>query len=239
MRYAELIDAIRVQGAALRESALRAGPDVPVATCPDWRVHDLIAHLGGVHDFILQATRGEQPTFERSSGSWTDVVDRWDRVFGALLQRMSNAHADEQVWTPPGTPPVLRSWARRAAHETAIHRLDADSAVKDLKTLVFGTEFAADGIDEFLGTLLPATSARRPSTVAGTVLYHAADAGRVWQLRLDVGKPVVMTEPTGSGVDADVSVVGTADAVYRAVWGRPSTAVVTGDRSILAAFTPP
>ncbi|QUQ70419.1 maleylpyruvate isomerase family mycothiol-dependent enzyme [Kutzneria sp. CA-103260] len=236
MRYAELIDALREQGAALRESAVQAGPDIPVATCPDWRVHDLIAHLGAVHDFILQATRGEQPTFERSSGSWTDVVDRWDRVFRALLQHMSNAHADEQVWAPPGLPPVMRSLARRAAHETAIHRLDADSAVKDLKTLVFSTEFAADGTDEFLGGMLPA---RGPSTVAGTVLYHAADAGRVWQLRLDVGKPVVTTEPTDSGVDADLTIVGTADAVYRSVWGRPSTAVVTGDRSILAAFKSP
>ncbi len=237
MRYAELVDAIRAQGAALRESAIQAGPDIPVATCPDWRVHDLIAHIGGVHAFILQATHGDQPKFARSSGSWTDVVDHWDRVFGALLTRMSNAHADEQVWTPPGTPPVLRSLARRAAHETAIHRLDADSAVKDLKTLVFGTEFAADGIDEFLGTLLPAITARRPPMVAGTILYHAADAGRIWQLRLDVGKPVVTTEPTDSGVDADLTVVGTADAVYRSVWGRPSTAVVTGDRSILTAVT--
>jgi uncharacterized protein (TIGR03083 family) len=239
VRYAELVDAIRVQGAALRESAVQAGPDLPVATCPDWRVHDLIAHLGGVHDFILQATHGEQPVFDSSSGSWADVLDRWDRVFRALVQRMSNAHADEQVWAPPGTPPVLRSWARRAAHETAIHRLDADSAVKDLKTLVFGTEFAADGIDEFLGTLLPGTSAGRPPTTAGTVLYHAADAGCVWQLRLDVGQPMVTTELTDSGVDADVNVVGTADAVYRAVWGRPSTAVVTGDRSILAAVALP
>ena len=236
MRYAELVEGIRVQGAALRESAVLAGPDIPLDTCPDWRVHDLVGHLGGVYDAMLQATHGRPPKFEPSSGSWSEVLDRWDRAWQALLARMSNGDPDEHVWSPPGRPPVLRSWARRAAHETAIHRLDADTAVKDLPTLVFGTEFAADGIDEFLGTLLPAI---RPSTVAGTVLYHAADAGRVWQVRLEASEPAITTEPTDSGVDTDLSVVGTADAVYRSVWGRPSTAVITGDRSILAAVTPP
>ena len=234
MRYAELINAVRVQGAALRESAVKAGPDIPLHTCPDWHVHDLIAHLASVNDFMLQATLGGQPVFEPYSGSWADVLDRWDRVFDALLLRLDNGDPDEPVRALPGMPPVLRAWARRLAHETAIHRLDADSVVKDLPTLVFGTEFAADGIDEFLGTFL-----RRPALVAGTVLYHAADAGQVWQVRLDVGEPPVVSEPSGSGVDVDLSVVGTADAVYRSVWRRPSTAVVTGDRSILASVTPP
>jgi uncharacterized protein (TIGR03083 family) len=222
VHYAELVEAARVQGGALRESAVQAGPDLPIATCPGWRMYDLVAHLGGVHATILQAVAGESPKFERPSGSWTDVLERWDHVFAALLGRLTDGD------------PALRPWARRTAHETAIHRLDADSAVKDLPTLVYDTEFAADGIDEFLG-LLPA----RPSPVAGTLLYHAADAGRAWQVRLEVGQPPVTTEPSGSGVDFDVSVVGTADAVYRSVWGRPSTAVVTGDRSILAAVAAP
>jgi uncharacterized protein (TIGR03083 family) len=236
VRYAELIDAARRQGAALLESAVKAGPAVPVTSGPDWTVLDLIAHLGGVHGFVLRTVRGEQATFEPSSGSWPDQLDRWNQVFDALLAHLDQAGPDERVWTPPGFAPVMRSWARRVAHETAIHRLDADSAVKDLPTLVYGTEFAADGIDEFLTTLLPS---RPPALVTGTVVYHAADAGRVWQVRLEVGRPPVTTEPTGSAVDPDVSVVGTADAVYRSVWGRPSTAVVTGDRSVLAAVAAP
>jgi hypothetical protein len=229
MRYAELIDAVRVQGTALRESVGRAAPDIPLYTCPG-TVRDLLANLGAWYGSVLSVTGGERPKIEPSSGSWADNLRHWDQVFAALLAYLDNV--DLERGEP--TQPSVRQWARRVAHETAIRRLDADSVVKDLPTLVFGTEFAADGIDEFLSTM-----SRRPASVAGTVLYHAADAGRVWQVRLDVGEPPVTMEPIGSGVDVDLSVVGTADAVYRSVWGRPSTAVVTGDRSLLAAVTPP
>jgi hypothetical protein len=34
-------------------------------------------------------------------------------------------------------------------------------------------------------------------------------------------------------------VVGTADAVYRAVWGRPSTAVVSGDHELVNTLRTP
>jgi uncharacterized protein (TIGR03083 family) len=238
VRYAELIDAFQAQSTAFRESAVKAGPDIPVATCPEWRMHDLVVHVVGVYDFILRATEGEQAKFERSSGSWADLLDQLDEVVPRLLQRLRDGDPAQQLWTSRGKPTDLGSMARRLAHETAIHRLDADSAVKDLPTLVYGTDFAADGIDEFVTAMLPAITERRPPTIAGTVLYHAADAGRIWQVQVDIGTPVGPTEP-GAAVNVDVSVVGTADAVYRSVWGRPSTAVVTGDRSVLAPLTPP
>lgn len=240
MDFVELIAAAREQGAALRESVVKAGPDVPVLTCPDWRVHDLVAHLGGVHDFVLQAVTGDPrtpPSFTTSSGTWAEVLSRWDRTFETLLERFSTADPQTPTWAPPDMPAVVRTWTRRVAHETAIHRLDADSTVRDLPTLVFGTELAADGIDEFLGTMLPTFG--REITITGTALFHAADAGRAWQVTLEAGQPLVVTKPTGSGVDANVSVVGTADAVYRAVWGRPSTAVVSGDRELLGVLAPP
>jgi hypothetical protein len=40
-------------------------------------------------------------------------------------------------------------------------------------------------------------------------------------------------------IDTDASIVGTADAVYRAAWKRPSTAVVNGDRTLVAALSTP
>ncbi|MFC0439556.1 maleylpyruvate isomerase N-terminal domain-containing protein [Kutzneria buriramensis] len=238
MHYAELTDAFHAQSTAFRESAIQAGPDIPIATCPDWRMEDLVVHVVGVYDFILRAMEGEQAKFERSSGSWPELLAHLEDVVPTLLQRLRDGDPDQQVWTSRDKPTDLRSMARRLAHETAIHRLDADSAVKDLPTLVYGTEFAADGVDEFVNAMLPAITERRPPTVAGTVLYHAADAGQIWQVQVDIGTPVAPTEP-GAAVNADVSVVGTADAVYRSVWGRPSTAVVSGDRSVLAALTPP
>ncbi|MGH3991485.1 MAG: hypothetical protein ACRDSN_03365, partial [Pseudonocardiaceae bacterium] len=71
------------------------------------------------------------------------------------------------------------------------------------------------------------------SELAGTVLYHAADAGRAWAVRLVPGQlpqtvPEAVTEP-------GASVVGLADAVYRAAWGRPSGALISGDSALVDA----
>jgi phenolic acid decarboxylase len=38
-----------------------------------------------------------------------------------------------------------------------------------------------------------------------------------------------------SATEPDASVVGLADAVYRAAWGRPSGATVTGDPALVRA----
>src|SRR6204780_1534249 len=45
-------------------------------------------------------------------------------------------------------PSPLAFWARRQAHEPAIHRADAESAAGDVTP--FPAVFAADGIDELL-----------------------------------------------------------------------------------------
>ena len=65
------------------------------------------------------------------------------------------------------------------------------------------------------------------------MLYHAADAGRAWTVRLVAGQ-LPQTAPE-SVAEPDASVVGLADAVYRAAWGRPSGATVTGDPALVQA----
>ena len=48
---------------------------------------------------------------------------------------------------------VAQVWARRQAHETAIHRYDAESASGDVNG--FDLDFAVDGIDEILVGFAP------------------------------------------------------------------------------------
>lgn len=148
------------------------------------------------------------------------------------------AGPDAPAWLPfPGYAKTTGSWARRQAHEGAIHRLDADTANGD-GTPLFDPAFAADGVDEMLTALLPF----RPwtdSAATGSVLVHAADAGRVWMLELREGVPPVVADGTSATFDADVTVAGTADAVYRRIWGRPSDASVIGDVSLLEPLAAP
>jgi uncharacterized protein (TIGR03083 family) len=224
---------------------VRAGPRAPVPTCPEWTVTDLIRHLAGVYAWALDAIDGgdteHAPEFTLGPADWAEALAWWDDRFGVLTTTLAESDPDAPTWTFPGMPRSLRFWSRRQAHETAIHRLDADAALTGgtLPTLVFDTYMAADGIDEYLSVLAPSLGKRRPSEVTGKVLYHAADAGRAWEITLEAGKPPVTGPPTGSATDVGVTVAGTADAVYRAVWGRQSTAVVIGDASLLVALAAP
>jgi hypothetical protein len=58
-------------------------------------------------------------------------------------------------------------------------------------------------------------------------------------VRLRGNDPLEVGPAGHPAIDADASVVGTADAVYRAVWGRPSHALKGGDLTLIAALRAP
>lgn len=149
-----------------------------------------MAHLAFVHGFAvgLAVNRPSKPT---PPAGWDDVLGWWDGQRLALREALSQN---------PGTP-----WARRMAHETAIHRLDAESALENPPKTWFSPEFANDGIDEFLAFLVP----------------HRG---------LTIGLRVTTPERTWTAGTPETEVSGAADDVYRALYGRPNHATVTGDR---------
>jgi uncharacterized protein (TIGR03083 family) len=231
------LDHVREQAAALRAAAVKAGPGTDVPTCPDWNVHRLVRHIARVHASVVLsldiAPGGERPRPERPPEDWDALLAFWDDTLDAMLSKLTTGGPSSPAWAFAGDG-TAAFWARRQAHETAIHRLDAEHAAHDtVEHLIFDPEFAADGADEVLAIMI----ARFPTETAGTVLVHAADAGRAWLVTLTDGTPPAIGPATD--LDADASVVGTADAVYRALWKRPSTAVVTGDRSLVAALHTP
>ncbi|CAM06143.1 uncharacterized protein (TIGR03083 family) [Saccharopolyspora erythraea NRRL 2338] len=232
---ASLRDALEEQASAFRTAAVDAGPDAPVPTCPGWDVTRLVRHLARVYAMANLALElgpsDERPAPQSVPEDFDAAFDFWNQQLVEFTTALSTADPDRPVWSffPGGTP---SSWTRRMAHETAIHRLDAEHACGEhVQELLFDPEFAADGIDELLSLLLPLGdwSAKEHS---GRVLYHAADAGRAWLVTYRPGAAPDIGSPHDSALDAtevDATVAGTADAVYRKVWGRPSHASVTGD----------
>ncbi|WP_394615137.1 maleylpyruvate isomerase N-terminal domain-containing protein [Lentzea sp. JNUCC 0626] len=240
----DFVAQVETQASSMRSAVVQAGPDAPVPSCPEWTVRDLVRHQAEVHTWAAEAlvtTPGNgRPKWPHAPEGFDEALSWWETGLSLLLDRLRETPADRPAWTFQG-PMLAGFWARRQAHETSIHRLDAELATgRDLPALTFDPEFAADGVDEYLTVLV----GRRielgfPVTGTGRLLVHAADAGRTWEVRLTENEPLVVSAPQDSAFEEDATLAGTADALYRHLYGRPSHAIVTGDESLLAALPRP
>lgn len=250
MDFASYVDELTEQNAAMRAAVVAAGPGAPVPTCPEWTVERLVRHLAKVQSWVMTALvtapDAGRPAPGQPPRDWDGLLAYWDGQSAGLTGRLRERGPDAPAWVFTSAAPATSAfWARRQAHEVAIHRLDAEHAVAGsaaldaVPTLVFGQELAEDGIDEALHVAITNRWLREPVDVTGSVLFHAADAGRAWLVRLRPGQPLDIGPATEPAIDAGATVAGTADAVYRAVWGRPSTAVTGGDRALIDALRAP
>lgn len=226
--------ALKEQAAAFRTAVVAAGPDAAVAHCPGWDGRKLLRHLARVYAMALLhlelAPGADHPRPPAPPEEFDAALTWFDERLDELTTELSTSDQQRPVaaFFPGGTP---ESWARRMVHETAIHRLDAAQAAGAAHDLLFDPALAADGIDEMLTVMAPLRD-WSAADHEGRVLYHAADAGRAWLVRLQPGKPPQTGAPADSALgrdEVDATVAGTADALYRRVWGRPSSAVVTGN----------
>jgi hypothetical protein len=114
------------------------------------------------------------------------------------------------------------------AHETAVHRVDVESASNDVTPVV--DDLAIDGIDELV-TLLPVWEAEEApvETAAGTVAVRTLD--HMWRLTLGPGPTRVEQGPGHS----DAVVSGEPSELALWLWGRrPDTAVLhDGDQELV------
>jgi uncharacterized protein (TIGR03083 family) len=234
--------AIRTDAATLASAAVTAGPDAVVPTCPEWVVRDLVRHLGGVHRWATSIVA--TPRTEPWNVDLPEVVGTWpdDDALAAWLQDGADALAGAletadpalQCWTFLKATSPLAMWARRQAHETAIHRVDAESALGASGT-PFEPSFGADGVDELLVCFVPRRNTKLTSPEPQVLRVVAVDADGDWDLVVDAERAT--TVPGGTNL-ADATVRGEASDLYQALWNRPVSAPldVTGDPDLVALF---
>jgi uncharacterized protein (TIGR03083 family) len=245
MEFERYLTEIDAQADAALAKAAELGPAQRVPSCPQWTVQDLLAHLARVHRWALGALDtppdGKPPALPEGPADYVALLDWAAEGARALIAALRAKGPDHPCWVFRGSgAPTASFWARRQAHETAIHRLDVELVSGTAPPLLFDPEFAADGVDELLVALMPAFTRRRgPVSVDGRVLVHAADAGRAWLIRLRKDSPLEIGPVDSAAVDVDAGIAGTADAVYRAVWGRESHAAITGDPGLLVPIAAP
>lgn len=234
METAEFIESLDRQGQLLAAAAEQAGPDAPVPTCPGWQVQDLLRHTGAVHRWATTyITAGHKEGRPRGSEPDLDggALLQWFREGHSLLVAALNAAPkDLECFAFLPAPSPLAFWARRQAHETAIHRVDAESALGAGLSAMSG-EFAADGVDELLRGFHARDRSRVRTDAPRVLRVRATDSGDVWTIRLSDDPP--RTERTDEG-PADCEVRGPAEQLYPALWNRlPISALtVSGDDAL-------
>ncbi|HEY3485956.1 MAG TPA: maleylpyruvate isomerase N-terminal domain-containing protein, partial [Ilumatobacteraceae bacterium] len=150
--------AVEESGTRLVELATEAGLDAKVPTCPAWDVRALLAHQAMVHRWATAHVRGDDPgalPAQTTLRKRDDLPEFYREGLGALLDALRTAPADLRAMRfLNDAPPPREFWARRQAHETTIHMVDALAATLGRFPIADEADLdptvAADGIDELL-----------------------------------------------------------------------------------------
>ncbi|KNB50561.1 maleylpyruvate isomerase family mycothiol-dependent enzyme [Streptomyces caatingaensis] len=199
-----------------------AATSTPVPTCPGWNLGNLLRHLAGTHTWSARVVtaRSSEPV---PHDEVDDVAGPDDEDPAALASRCAAAARrlaaalrstgpDVPLWTagPGGTAAF---WARRMAHETAVHRADAAFAAGAPYAL--DRWAAVDALDEWIGfSVSPeAPSLRGP----GRTLHFSVGDGAEWFVDLSADPPAWRR----GGGSAAVDVRGSATDLLLSMYGRP------------------
>ena len=229
-------------GAALGEAAAAAGLEAKVPTCPAWNVTKLVLHQGMVHRWAAANLRGERnhdSAASRAEGkAAASLLDWYTHGLAALVDtvRATPEDAKAPVFLRDAPPP-RRFWARRQAHETTIHSVDAIAARlgrwPTAADLAIDPVLAADGIDELLMGFITRGKRRLHAAEPYRLLVRTDDTGHAWTLRLSDG-PILATP--GAIERPEVVFSGTAVQLYVSLWNRADAITINGRSDLLGQW---
>lgn len=231
LNFDELVDVLTTESSRLLDEAQRVLPSDPVPTCPGWTVQDLLLHLGGVHRWAAtivdnclteNLSADEEASVMAGPAGATELTGWFKEGAGRLAGSLQSAPEDLRAFVFLKNAPAPRLfWARREAHETTIHRVDALASrlgrIPSTNEAGITAEVALDGIDELLTGFVPRRSSRLRTDEPFSVTIAPTDADVAWTVAVSDQPPVVTraADPQAQGV-----VSGTASALYLGLWNR-------------------
>ncbi len=231
---------LREEAAAFQLAVAEAELDSAVPSCPGWTIADLVAHLGGLYGQVrAHVGRGvaTAPELERPTPpAGVDLVDWWNQQYTELLALLEQLDPDLPAWNWAPASKTVSFWSRRMAHETAVHRWDAQFATINAEPIE--TKLALDGIAEVLDTWLPAGRGKGQTGLTGIVGLVATDAGHEFFVRQRAeGGIAVLDTDTLLDDDPQERVVasGSASDILLMLYGRVDVDVleIAGDVRLL------
>jgi uncharacterized protein (TIGR03083 family) len=232
--YSELVTAVRREGEGIH-SAASLGIDADVPTCEAWSMDDLVRHVARIYLRVTQllTTRAIEDPGAKPELPDGDVLDIFSHALDDVVAALQDADAETPVWNWSDQPDLAKFWARRMAHESSVHRFDAQAAHGMMQPI--DAELAGDGLDELIDVIAPRLYVRDNVTgPTGTIALDSSDNG-TWCLELEphgLKRLDVLTEPS-------VTVRGTTSVLLLASYGRaPWTSLdVDGDTDLLTAWS--
>ncbi|MBT2212625.1 maleylpyruvate isomerase family mycothiol-dependent enzyme [Actinomadura sp. NEAU-AAG7] len=166
---ARLAEGLRAHTAALAEAVTGADPAAPVPTCPEWRLRDLVGHVGQAHRWTTALVRtGAADAVPDPADADPGPPEVWRGWLNEGAEDLAKAAEDvgpETVVRAFVGPLPVAFWLRRMAHETAVHH--ADAALATGAAFTIAPDLASDAIREALEFMAsPVAEDLRPGLAA-------------------------------------------------------------------------
>jgi uncharacterized protein (TIGR03083 family) len=225
----------------LRAAIAGAERTAKVPCCPDWTADQLAHHVAQTYLHKVECIRlGSFPEDWPPRDLDPDPVGVLDEQYAALTASFDAHEAADPAATWHEPDRTVGFWIRRMAHETVIHRVDAEQ-VAGLELAPIEEDIALDGIDEFLRLFIGYFSTRYPEEY-GSALREpdrrplaVSAGGRRWTLTTSESG-VEVEEGAAAAASAAVTVSGQPSQVLLWLWARTGDGAVRieGDEQALA-----
>jgi len=201
-------------------------PDVPVdvPSCPGWTTDDLAKHMALVYlgqAFVVETgSQAENKEHLAPYPRTEDFLEFMGWGFEAITNALDINRAERQTWSWHHIDNTVDFWFRRMAHETVIHRIDAEQAGGNVTAI--DQALALDGVDEVLDFLpLLGSWPEAPNVEFGIVSIsaHTSTSKKHWILDFTSEKASV-TAANQADPKARLSISGDAEAMDLYLWGR-------------------
>lgn len=201
-------------------------PNEPVAvpSCPGWSTNDLAKHMG--HVFLGQAyvvetgVKAEAKEHLAPYPRTENVLEFMGWGFVAIVKALDLARPERKTWSWHHSDNTVDFWFRRMAHETVIHRVDAEIACDSVTTIP--EDLAHDGVDEVLDFLpLLGSWESAPNQAFGIVSISALGSKQDthWEIKFTADKATVVKAESVNPL-ARLKISGTPEAMDLYLWGR-------------------
>jgi len=232
------LDVVQEAGDALARRAADLG--APVLTCPTWSTADLLAHQGMVHRWAAANLRLDETPVPSTDEILRTVpaeqlIDWFSEGLRQLATTLGTVHPDVPALVFLRDAPAPRHfWARRQAHETTIHSIDALAAalgrVPSAEEAGVDPEVALDGIDELLTGFYPRGRSKLSGDEPLTIAVVPTDADRAWTMEVADGR---LETERRRRPDAGTTLTGTAAQLYLGLWNRGGEIAEEGRPGVL------